>query len=480
VDWRDELIESQNKIIAELRAELAQRDKIIAELKEQIVVLKERIAELERRLGLNSDNSSKPPSSDGLGKPTRIQSLREKSGKEPGGQPGHKGVTLEQVKDPDATKRYTVSCCPHCKTNLRDVPVSRINKRQVFDIPKIKPFVVEHQFEVKRCPGCLKKVEAQVTDISNISNAPVQYGPNTKAFVSYLQTYNFIPDDRTAKTMNDLFGVKLSAATVKNIVEEGAFKVYSITKKIKDKLINAPVKCADETGIRMEGKTRWIQTLCNDKLTYYRIQKKRSDMPQNLKGIVVHDYFRSYYSQLKDVRHALCNAHILRELKAVAEIDKEPWAKDMIKKLLEGLKASQQNPGGVPTEWLTKFKNLYDEIIDQGIEFHEGLAPLEQQKTGRFKRRPGHNLLLRLWNHSEDVLRFLHDPAVPFTNNCAEQALRMIKVKQKISGCFRTYRWAQHFLEIRTYLASAQKQGFNVLDALTSVFQTGPINLVFD
>lgn len=469
VDWRDELIESQNKIIAEQK-------QIIAELQAQIVVLKERIVELERRLGLNSDNSSKPPSSDGLGKPSRTQSLREKSGKKPGGQFGHKGVTLEQVSDPDAIERHNVSSCPNCNTNLTKVPVSGISKRQIFDIPPIKAQVItEHQFEVKRCPKCLQKVEAQIT---GISNTPVQYGPNAKAVVSYLHAYNLIPDDRTAKTMQDLFGMSLSVATVKNMVEECAYKVYPMTKKIKDALINAAVKCADETGIRIDGKIMWAHTICNDKLTYYRIPRKRSDILSNLKGVVVHDYFRSYYSQLKDVQHALCNAHILRELKAVSEIDKEPWAADMSKALLKALKVSQQNPDGVPAQWLTKFKNLYDKIIDRAFTFYEGLAPIEQQKKGRFKRRPGHNLLLRLRNHSDDVLRFLHDPDVPFTNNCAEQALRMIKVKQKISGCFRTYRWATNFLEIRTYLASAQKQGFKVLDALTSVFQTGPIDLV--
>lgn len=469
MDWKDKLIESQNRIIAELRAELAARDKIITELKD-------RITELERRLGLNSNNSSKPPSSYGLEKPSRTQSLREKSGKKPGGQFGHNGVTLKQIADPDAIERHKVSSCPHCNTDLTRVPVSGISKRQVFDIPPIKAQVVtEHQFEVKRCPRCLKKVDAQIT---GISNTPVQYGPNSKAVVSYLHAYNFIPDDRTAKTMQDLFGMSLSVATVKNIVEECAFNVYPMTKRIKDRLIDAPVKCVDETGIRIDGKTKWIHTVCNDKLTYYRIPRKRSDILPNLKGVVVHDYFRSYYSQLKGVQHALCNAHILRELRAVSEIDKEPWAKDMSKALIMALKVSQQNSDGVPAKWITKFKNLYDKIIDRAFAFYEGLAPVEQQKKGRFKRRPGHNLLLRLQNHSFDVLRFLHNPDVPFTNNCAEQALRMIKVKQKISGCFRTYRWATNFLEIRTYLASAQKQGFNVFDALTSVFQAGPIELV--
>jgi transposase len=320
-------------------------------------------------------------------------------------------------------------------------------------------------------------VELQV---NGVSKAPVQCGPNIKAVVSYLHASNYVPDDRTARIMHDVFGVNLSVATVKNMIEECAYKVYPVTKGIESRLINAPVKHADESGIRINGKIKWVHTLCNDKLTHYQIPLKRSSIPQNLTGVVVHDYFRSYYAKLPYAQHALCNAHILRELKAVKEIDKEPWAEDMTKELLRAHKVARYNREKITNKWLTQFKNLYDKIIERGFTYHEGLDPVEQRGIGRFKRRPGHNLLLRLRDHSEDVLRFLYDPNVPFTNNCAEQALRMIKVKQKISGCFRTYRWAKNFLEIRAYLDSARKQGFNVIYALTSVFRTAPINLVFD
>lgn len=251
MDWRDELIESQRKIIES-------QNKIIAELKAEIVVLKERVAELERRLGLNSENSGKPPSSDGLSKPSRTQSLREKN------------------------------------------------------------------------------------------------GPNAKAVVAYLYASNYIPDDRTAKIMQDLFGMSLSVATVKRIVEECAFKVYHVNKKIEAKLTTAQVKNVDESTVRIDGKNKWVHALCNDKLTHYRLPQKRSDVPQNLTGVVVHDYFKSYYSRLKDVQHALCNAHILRELKAVAKIDKEPWAKEMAKALLNGHKKSQQNRDEITTTAQTR------------------------------------------------------------------------------------------------------------------------------
>ncbi len=178
------------------------------------------------------------------------------------------------------------------------------------------------------------------------------------------------------------------------------------------------------------------------------------------------------------VKHALCNAHHLRELKAVKEIDKEPWAKNMIRTLLLAHHYAQKNAKNITTEWLLRFQNLYDRIISQGLSFHNDLGVLSKPKRGRVKRRPGHNLLLRLKNRYEDVLRFLHNPEVPFTNNQSEQALRMIKIKQKISGSFRTFEGADTFLTVRSYTATTQKQGFRILDSFARAFSCSPINLV--
>jgi transposase len=189
----------------------------------------------------------------------------------------------------------------------------------------------------------------------------------------------------------------------------------------------------------------------------YRVSEKRGDVSIISSGVVTHDHFVSYYSKLDGVQHSLCNAHHLRELKAVVEIDKEPWAKSMIRLLLFGHVKVQQDPQNITDDWLSRFRKIYDNIIASGLLLHENLGLLSKPKRGRVKRRPGHNLLLRLKNRSDDTLRFLYNLDVPFTNNAAEQSLRMIKVKQKVSGCFRTTDGAKDFLTVRSYTATAKK-----------------------
>jgi len=468
LDWRDEKIKQLEQIIKEQQI-------IIEKQQATIEKLKERVAELERRLGLNSKNSSKPPSSDGFKRQCRVQSLREKSGKKSGGQPGHKGFTLKQVENPDSIVRYKISCCPHCKIDLTDKPVIDTCKRQVFDIPEIRqPIVTEHQFEIKHCPQCDKKVT--IKD-NGLVKAPVQYGPNVKAAISYLNIYNLIPENRVAKIMDDLFGMPISVATIENISKTCATNVEQVVEQIEKHLKKASVKGADESGIRIADKLHWLHTLSNNRYVYYRAAEKRGDIGKNLEGVVVHDGFTPYY-KLENVQHALCNAHHLRELKAVVEIDKELWARSMTRLLLLGCCTVQKNPQNITIQWLTKFKKLYNQIISKGLAYHENLGVLKKPKRGRVKRRPGHNLLLRLQKHSDDVLRFLSNPEVPFTNNQAEQSLRMIKVKQKISGCFRTLDGANNFLTVRSYTATAQKQGFKTIDALSCIFKGTPLSLV--
>ena len=460
----NEVLRAENKM---LRAENEA-------LRATIAKLEAKIEELERRLGLNSGNSGKPPSSDGLSKPaTRTQSLREKSGKKPGGQRGHSGSTLKQVKNPDVIEQHAVASCPDCKIDLTHESVKGIVKRQIFDIPKItKPIVTEHQFEVKQCPGCHKRVESPS---QNFVNSPVQYGNNVKALVTLFHVGQLIPTARVAEIMHDGFGLDMSPGTVENIIKEGARCVTPAVEKIEEQIIAAEVKHADESGVRFNGKTGWLHSTSNEKLTIYRASEKRGDVDQRLTGYVVHDHFVSYYSKLENVVHALCNAHHLRELKAVEEIDKEPWAKDMKQLLLKGHNTKQQNPQLLTEDWLAQFRRDYDLIIESGLRFHQDLGHLSKPARGRIKRRPGHNLLLRLKNRVDDVLRFLYHAPVPFTNNNAEQAVRMVKVKQKISGGFRTRAGIDKFLTVRSYLATAKKQSFNLLDSLTTAFQKNPL-----
>jgi transposase len=336
------------------------------------------------------------------------------------------------------------------------------------DIPEIrKPIVTEHQFEVKCCPGCLKKVMYQ-DDI--LAKAPIQYGPNAKAAVSYLNMHNLIPENRVSQIMGDLFGMPMSVATVENTSKVCVNNIEKVVEQIEEHLKIVQVKGADESGIRVAGKLLWLHTLCNDKYVHYRVSEKRGDIKKDLKGIVVHDGFASYY-KLENIQHALCNAHHLRELKAVEKIDKEPWARNMSRLLRFGNFFSQQKRPKITVKWLVKYRKLFDQIINEGIYFHEQLGVFKKPKRGRIGRRPGHNLLLRLQKRADDTLRFLSNSEVPFTNNQAELSLRMIKVKQKISGCFRTFEGAKNFLTVRSYTTTAQKHGFKALDVLTNVFK---------
>ena len=464
---------SKDKKIKELEQIVKEQQVTIKKLQQIIEELNEQIKELKRSLNLNSNNSSKSPSSDGLKKQPRVQSLREKSGKKIGGQTGHRGSTLQQTETPDLIEQHKISCCPHCNVDLTEEPVVDICKRQLFDIPEIKKsFVTEHQFEIKRCPRCKKRV---TTKCNEHAKAPVQYGPNMKAVVSYLNMHNLIPKKRTAQIMGDLFGVPISVATVENFSKTCAANVKQVVEQIETNLEVAPVKGADESGIRVAGKLSGLHTLSSEQCVYYYATEKRGDIKKDLEGVVVHDGFTSYY-KLENVQHALCNAHHLRELKAVVEIDKEPWARSMIRLLKIGNRTVEQDPQDITVEWLTKFKKLYDLIISKALSYHENLGVLKKPKRGRVKRRPGHNLALRLQKYDKDVLRFLSNPEVPFTNNQAEQSIRMIKLQQKISGCFRTAEGADKFLTVRSYTATAQKQGIKPLEALIHIFRGKPFS----
>jgi transposase len=449
-------MDEKDRRIAELETALAVRDALIAKL---LV----RIEELERRLGLNSNNSSKPPSSDGLKKPAP-QSLREKSGKPSGGQKGHKGDTLKQVAQADEVLVHAMKRCPHCAADLEHSAVIGIRRRQVFDIPEPRVQVTEHQVQIKHCPCCDRQAMA---DFPQNVLAPVQYGPRVKALSVYLHQQQMIPEDRLEVLFQDVFALPISATSIANNSHAFAKQVTPLTHIIEEELRTAPVKNLDESGLRVAAKLHWLHVLSNDQWTYYRVAEKRGDIPQGLTGTLVHDHFKPYY-RLKDVTHALCGAHHLRELKALEEIEKEPWAKSM-SRLLK-LACHQANRGGVSAARVVRIASLYDSIVKQGLSFHEKQPPLTRGLRGRQKRRPGHNLAIRLRDYKDDALRFLSRTNVPFTNNQAEQDVRMIKVKQKISGGFRTLSGAQIFATTRTFFSTIRKQGGNLFQAILNPF----------
>ena len=428
-----------------------------------------RIGELERRLGLNSSNSGKPPSSDGLKNPVRTSSLREASGKPSGGQSGHPGKTLRRTATPDATIDHFPEICTGCGAALSAAMATDHTARQVFDLPEPQPLVVtEHRAHSCRCAACGTQTRSRFPE--GIA-APVQYGARIKAFVLYLLHYQLLPEKRLAVLMADLFSVNIATATIARISQDCAERCQVFVDAVRDQVAKAPVKHMDETGFRIGAKTQWLHIASTIWLTFYRVSPKRGSLLDNVIGIVVHDHWKPYYT-LRGVLHALCNAHHLRELKALVEIEKEDWARKMQRLLRRACHATNlAREQGVPLKpgLIALIDRCYDTILAHGLAFHEGQSALAKiGKRGRPPRRVGHNLLLRLSGRKSDVMRFLTDPSVPFTNNLAEQDGRMMKVQQKISGGFRSEDGAKDFAVIRSLLSTARKQGWNMLQTLIS------------
>jgi transposase len=438
----------------------------------EIAALKARIIELERQLGLNSSNSGKPPSSDGLKKPARVRSLREKSKRKSGGQMGHKGETLRQTAEPEDIKDHFPPACAECGAALTHEMAQGHAARQVFDLPEPKPLIVtEHRAHSCRCAACGAATRAAFPEGVN---APVQYGARIAALVVYLLHYQLLPEARLVELMADLFGVKLSAATLAAMSGACAERLKGVVETIRDHVAGAPVKHMDETGFRIGGKTQWLHVACTTLLTFYRVCAKRGSLLADVVGIVVHDHWKPYYT-MQGVSHALCNAHHLRELKALVEIEKEDWARKMqrlLRRACHAANLAREREVALNPRLIACFERCYDAIVAEGLTLHEAQPPLTTRggckRRGRAPRRTGHNLLLRFVLRGEDTLRFLHEPTVPFTNNEAERDGRMMKLRQKISGGFRSQEGASGFATIRSFLSTAKKQGWEIIDALTA------------
>jgi transposase len=314
---------SPEEAIVRLRAELAARDEIIAKLLA-------RVAELERQLGLNSSNSGKPPSSDGLRKPPRTTSLREPSGRKPGGQKGHPGGTLRQTEHPEAILDHLPAACPGCGGAFGLADSVGHQARQVFDLPDPQPLrVAEHRAHDCRCPNCGETARAAFPETVT---GPVQYGSNLAAVVAYLSAVQLLPEDRIVQLLHDLHGIEVSAASVGAMTGRTAEALEAFADALGQAVRTAPVKHADETGLRVAGSLHWLQGAVTTLLTFYAVTCKRGEIIAGMVGVLVHDHFAPYFG-LPGVLHALCNAHHLRELKALTEIEKEPWATDMARLL---------------------------------------------------------------------------------------------------------------------------------------------------
>ncbi|MBE0589972.1 MAG: IS66 family transposase [Hydrogenophaga sp.] len=444
-------------------------------LKAQNAQLKAQVEKLEGRLAKNSSNSSKPPSSDGLKKPAP-KSRREKGKRKPGGQAGHNGETLAMVARPDEVVVHRLTTCSHCHSDLSGVTAERVLKRQVFDLPPIRLHVTEHQTEVKRCPACCRVQQAA---FPHGVNAPTQYGPNLLAHAVYLHSYQLLPLARIREWFADCVGQAPSEDTIQRAISQMAEVVAPALDAIYEGLIRAAVVHLDETGLRIATGIGWLHTVSTSVLTYYTVHPKRGDealldagVLPNCHGWAVHDGFKPYFG-FKTVRHALCHAHHLRELQFLVEHYGVQWAQDMMTLLRTMKRRCDDAPNGLAHADIQAFEAQFDALLAQGFEQYP-IRPRSPTTKRRVAQHPATNLLLRLQTQREAALAFIRHPVVPFDNNLAERDLRMMKVKQKISGGFRTWAGAEVFAAIRSYLSTARKHGLSMLRAAQLAFLGTP------
>lgn len=441
--------------------------------------LQERVKELERQQAKDSHNSSLPPSSDRFVRPPR--SLRQKSGKKPGGQKGHQGHHLRQVEMPDDVLLHEVDRCEVCQQDVSEQPASYPERRQVIDLPPRLLRVTEHRVQEKCCPVCLHRTRA--TFPAEVST-PVQYGTGIQALAVYLVQGQSVPYARTSQLLHDLLGVQLSAGSIATFVRTCHRELAQMEAQIKGALVNVPVIHQDETGLKVGKASQWVHVCSTAHLTHYAAHPKRGrdaldeiGIMQQFSGTSVHDGLASY--QGYPCQHALCNVHHLRELTFIEEVFKQPWATDM-KELLLDMKQAVQQARGVGKQELDvlvlgQFHRRYASLIQQGYAANPPPPAPKKVHGGRTKQNPARNLLDRLSSNKWQVLAFVTNFAVPFDNNQAERDLRMIKVQQKVSGCFRTDQGVAIFCRMRSYLSTLRKQGGNLLLALEHTLSGHPI-----
>ena len=440
-------------------------------LEAKVQALQRQVQELKDRLALTSRNSSKPPSTEGLAKPMP-KSLRKKTGRKRGGQPGHPGKTLQPVAQPDHTVLHRLGSCPCGKCpgrSLRDEPVLDYEKRQVFELTQKPLEVTEHQAQIKRCPISGALVRAAFAEGVN---APAQYGPRFRALMIYFNNRQFIPYNRLTELCEDLYGQPLSEATIVAANGRTYENLEPFEQRLKVFLPQAPLNHCDESGLRVAGRLHWLHVVSNAQLTFYGVHPKRGTeamdefniLPQ-CKGWIIHDHFKAYFT-CENCLHALCNQHHLRELKFLYEEHQELWAEELSCFLLEA-NARGQREGVLDEKGFKKALAGYRAILAKGRRRHP-------RRQGRGAQSKAANLLDRLEDYDLCVLAFLFDPAVPFTNNQGERDIRMEKVRQKISGCFRTLHGARVFARIRSYISTCRKQGRNILEALENAILGNP------
>jgi len=478
--------------LIEARAGVAERDRAIvllaqenaalrehdAVLSAKLVALVDRVAELERRLGQTPRNSDQPPSSEGYDKPVP-RSRRERTGRPSGGQPGHEGRTLRQVENPDERVRHSPSACGSCGSSLAGAPVVSTEARQVFELPEIALRVIEHALEHRRC-GC---GTVTMADAPAGVGAPAQYGPGVRAFATYLLAGQHLPLARTAELLTELLGAPISQGSLTGWYAQAAAGLDGVDQVLRDGLVGADVLGADETGIRVDGALAWVHAARTDTLTRYTVSGKRG-VPAMIEAgvlgacspdtVLVTDFWAPYWTF--NLIHAVCGAHLGRELVSAAELqDQSDWAQGVDRLLLEvnrtATAAREAGADALAPELLANYRRRYEQFIGAGWAANPDHLPGGRGKS----KRPKHvNLLDRLDSHRDEVLRYADDLRVPFTNNGNERDIRPLKIRMKIAGCLRTMTGAQAFCRLRSYLSTAGKQGQSRFAALRMLHNGDP------
>jgi transposase len=474
--------EEKDELIQVLWFQNAELRKQVEELVARCQGLEAQVKELENRLSKDSRTSHKPPSSDGY-KTGVMKSHGSRSGRKPGGQEGHEGTTLLSVREPDEVEWYEVKQvhCERCGHRLEDdVGYWSYEERQVIDIPLMKPHVKSHRSEMLCCWRCGHENKAGFP--AGVGLGAVQYGARVKGLATYFNQYQLIPYDRLQGIFQDVYQLSLSQGTLVGFDEKCYEGLGEFEGLVKGYLKGSEVANFDESGLRVGKQLQWLHVASTGEVTHYAVHAKRGQKAMSeigilpdFKGRAIHDHWGAYFRYLCD--HSLCNAHHLRELTYLHERYQQAWCFQMkacllsIKATVDDAKAKGQTQLTPPQ--LHVLERWYDRILEEGLDE----IPIVTSKTssrGRAKQHPAKNLWDRLRVHKPDILAFMKDFAIPFDNNQAERDIRMVKVKQKISGCFRSQAGSHRFCRIRGYVSTARKHTVNALTALIQVFEGQP------
>lgn len=484
MEFVQQLMEQNSALLKQNAVLTDQVDELAATVRE----LNQTIKELKEQLNKNSNNSSKPPSSDGLKKPpvNKNRSLRQKSGKKQGAQIGHDGVNLSVMAEPDHVEHHMHPACNSCPYHDRCLEKACIRETRHEIDAEVVVNVTAHQLVVvSSCP--LHGGERAGDFPSNIK-ATVQYGKNLQAMVVAFNTVGAVSINRTHEILGSVFNIPLSTGTIRNMVARCADCLTPTYEKIRRIMVNLGLIHCDETGMRIDGKTWWVHNASDMDFTFLSVNRKRGRIGMDaagilpdFHGIIVHDCWGPYW-KYQDALHAVCRAHLLRELNGVEENHPEQKWATQFKELLIAMKkvkdkALAAGKDEVSCYHLHKFDKQYDEILKTAYE-ENPLPEPTAKKRGRQKRSKVLNLICRLENYKASVCLFIRNLCVPFDNNQAERDLRMIKVKTKVSGCFRSEEGAQEYLTIMSYIGTAHKHGINAFTAIREALN-GNSDIIF-